>query len=127
MIELGIVTDDAERLVAFYCDGFGFTVERTLTFPQGIVYRLLLNGARCKIFQPATGAEHRATSEPWHQYRGTGYGALHVADAEAAANQAIAAGATVIMAVASHRPGAKAGLLADPDGNVWEVLEESAS
>jgi uncharacterized glyoxalase superfamily protein PhnB len=126
-LELGIVTDNADRLVVFYCEGLGFAVERTLTFPQGTVHRLRRDDARCKIFQPATGADHRAPSEPWHRYRGISYGALHVSDAEATARDAIVAGASVIMAVMSHRPGAKAGLITDPDGNVWEILEESDS
>ena len=125
-LEIGIVTDAADRLVAFYRDGFGFSVERSLTFPQGTVHRLRCGQARCKIFQPESGAEHRPPAEPWHRYRGIGYGALHVDDAEATVLAAVAAGATVVMPVTSHRPGARAALLADPDGNVWEVLEEPA-
>jgi len=123
-IELGIVTDDHERLVAFYVQGFGFEIERVLEFPQGIVHRLRNGDACCKIFRPAGGAEHRPAADPWHRYRGIGYGALHVDDAELTVERAVAAGGTVIMPVTSHRPGAKAALVADPDGNVWEVLEE---
>ncbi len=124
-LELGIVTDD-EPLVAFYIAAFGFEVERVLEFPQGTVHRLRCGEAGLKIFRPSSGAEHRPVAEPWHRYRGISYGALHVADAESVVERAVEAGATVIMAVTSHRPGAKAGLVADPDGNVWEILEESA-
>jgi uncharacterized glyoxalase superfamily protein PhnB len=126
-LELGFVTDNAERLVAFYVEGFGFTVERSFEFPQGTVHRLRCGEAQLKVYQPAAGAEHRPVADPWHRYRGTGYGALHVDDAESACAQAVIAGASVVMPVASHRPGAKAGIIKDPDGNVWELLEEAAS
>ncbi len=125
-LEVGIVTDDDESLVAFYVAGLGFAVERVLEFPQGIVHRLRCGDAGLKIYRPSTGAEHRPVAEPWHRYRGISYAALHVSDAESVVERAVEAGATVIMAVTSHRPEAKAGLVADPDGNVWEILEESA-
>jgi predicted enzyme related to lactoylglutathione lyase len=125
-LELGIVTDDPERLVAFYVAGFGFEVERVLEFPQGIVHRLRRGDACLKIYRPSTGAEHRPDAEPWHRYRGTGYGVLLVDDAERTVERAVAAGASVIAAVTSHRRGAKVALITDLDGNVWEVLEESA-
>ncbi len=126
-VELGLVTDDAERLVAFYVAGLGFQVQRVLHFPQGDVHRLRCDDAQLKIYQPASGAEHRASPEPWHRYRATGYGALHVDDAESVVERAVAGGATVITTLTSHRPGAKFALICDPDGNVWEILQESAS
>ncbi len=125
-LELGIVTDDDAFLVAFYVAGFGFEVERVLEFPQGTVHRLRCGDAGLKIYRPASGAEHRPVAEPWHRYRGIGYGALHVADAKSVVERAVEAGAMVVMPVAGHRPGAKVALIADPDGNVWEILEESA-
>lgn len=124
-LELGFVTDDAERLVAFYVAGFGFRIDKYFEFPQGSVHRLLCGDAQLKVYQPAAGAEHRPAAEPWHHYRGTGYGALHVDDAETVFDQAVSAGATVIVPVYSHRPGAKVGIVSDPDGNTWELLEES--
>ena len=36
------------------------------------------------------------------------------------------AGGTVLTATTEHRPGAAFALVADPDGNVWELLQESA-
>jgi len=125
--EIGFVTGDADRLVRFYVDAFGFEVERVLEFPQGAVHRLRAGAVACKIFQPAGGVEPRGAADPWHRFGATMYGALHVGDASAVEARAIAQGARVIMPVTSHRPGAKAGLVADPDGNVWELLEESST
>ena len=125
-LEAGIVTADADRLVAFYRDGLGFTVDRKLTFPQGTVYRLSRDLALCKIYQPASGAADRPAAEPWHRFAGFCYAALHVDDAAAEVDRAVAEGATVLTPLNSHRPGAWFAMIADPDGNVWELLQEGS-
>lgn len=124
-VEVGIVTADAPGLVAFYRDGLGFSVESVRTFPQGEVHRLRSGEARCKLYQPAEGVVARPPAEPWHAHPGMAYGALLVDDADAVVDRARAAGATVLVEVVSHRPGARYALLRDPEGNVWEILEES--
>lgn len=124
-LEVGFVTDDAPALVRFYTDGLAFTVHVAFEFPQGSVHRLRRDDACCKIFQPVSGAEPRERAEPWHRFRGIGYAALHVADAESEVERAVAAGAEILTPVTAHRPGARFALIADPDGNVWEILQES--
>ncbi|MCU1391374.1 MAG: Glyoxalase/bleomycin resistance protein/dioxygenase [Ilumatobacteraceae bacterium] len=124
-LEVGIVSDDAAGLAAFYRDGFGFTVERVLQFPQGTVHRLRRDDACCKIYQPAEGAADRPAAEPWHANAGICYAALHVDDASAEVARAVRAGGSVLVPLSNHRPGAWFALVADPDGNVWEVLQEA--
>ncbi len=124
-VEVGIVTTDAARLAAFYEAGLGFSVEAVYDFPQGSVYRLRRDGARCKLFQPATAVRDKPPAEHFSSYRGIGYGALLVDDAEAEVARACAHGATLLEGVISHRPGARYALIEDPDGNAWEVLEEA--
>ena len=125
-LEAGIVSADAAPLAQFYCYGHGFTVERVLQFPQGDVHRLRRDEARLKIHQPVGGVEHRPAADPWFRYNGHCYAALHVDDAAAEVARAATAGASVLVAVTNHRPGAWFGLIADPEGNVWEILQESA-
>ncbi|MEI2706379.1 MAG: VOC family protein [Ilumatobacteraceae bacterium] len=122
--EVGIVSVDADALAAFYCTGMGFTVERRLEFPQGVVLRMVSGAARCKIFQPAGGAVVPPPAPVWHHGAGMAYAALHVTDAGALVDHAVAAGAEVITPVQSHRPGARFAMIRDPQGNVWEILEE---
>ena len=123
--EVGIVARDAEGLTAFYTRGLGFVVESMFEFPQGTVRRLRRGPARCKLFQPAEGVTERPPAEPWFAHPGIAYGALLVDDAEAEVDRARAAGAEVLVEVVAHRPGARYALLRDPEGNVWEILEES--
>ena len=126
-LEAGIVSADAGRLAAFYCDGLGFAIERVLEFPQGTVHRLRRNEARLKIHQPVGGAEDRLRADPWSRFSGYCYAALHVDDVAGEVDRAEQAGASVLVPVTNHRPGAWFALIADPEGNVWEVLQETSS
>lgn len=124
-LEVGLVTSDAARLVRFYEDGCGFVVAQTLEFPQGSVHRLRRDDAQIKIHQPIGGAESRGPIDPWYRYRGICYAALHVDDIEAEVGHALRAGAALLTPITNHRPGASFALIADPDGNVWEILQET--
>jgi len=121
---VGIVARDGERLARFYGDGLGFVVVSTTSFPQGTVRRLRRGPARCKVFEPAEGVAERPRSEPWYGFPGAAYAALLVDDADAEVARARAAGAEILVEPVSHRPGARYSLLRDPEGNVWEILQE---
>ena len=124
MLEAGIITAAAGPLLAFYRDGFGFELDSTREFPQGTVHRMRRGDAHIKLYQPAGGARPAPRPEPWHAEEGLTYAALHVDDAAAVLDQAVRAGASVLVEVTAHRPGARFALITDPQGNVWELLEE---
>ncbi|WP_436795211.1 VOC family protein [Actinospongicola halichondriae] len=124
-VSAGIVTDDADELLTFYADGLGFQLESTSEFPQGTVHRLRRDDAHCKLYAPVDGAARPPRPDPWFRDVGFAYAALHVDDVEATAAAAQRAGAAVLTAPTSHRPGAVYALIADPQGNVWELLQEA--
>lgn len=123
-LEAGIVSRDAAALVDFYKRGFGFETDRVLEFAQGTVHRLVNERAAIKVFQPAELPSELDREVAFSDTAGFSYAALHVDDAKSALDRAVAAGATVISELRSHRPGAQAALLQDPDGNSWELLQE---
>lgn len=123
-LSAGIITDDVDELVAFYCGGLGFVVESTSEFPQGTVVRLRRDEARCKLYAPAGGADRAPGPEPWFRDTGFAYAALIVDDVDTTAASAADAGATIVTEPTSHRPGARYALITDPQGNVWELLQE---
>lgn len=123
-LSAGIVTDDADALIAFYTAGLGFSVESTSAFPQGTVIRLRRDEANCKLYAPAGGAARPPLPEPWFRDVGFAYAALHVDDVDATVALAVDAGASVLASPTSHRPGARYALISDPQGNVWELLQE---
>lgn len=124
-LSAGIVTDDATELLAFLQAGLGFAVESTSEFPQGTVHRLRRDEARCKVFAPAGGVQPTPPPDPWFRDRGFAYAALHVDDVAAAADRAVTAGATVLAPPTEHRAGAAFAMIVDPQGNVWELLQEA--
>jgi catechol 2,3-dioxygenase-like lactoylglutathione lyase family enzyme len=123
-LSMGIVTDDGDTLVAFYRDGLGFELEDDRTFPLGQVRRFVHGSARLKIFEPAGDTAPGPVGQTWWEHRGMAYGALEVSDAGRVVADALAAGASLLAPVTEHRPGARAAIIADPQGNVWEILEE---
>ena len=124
-IEPGIVTGDGAALAGFYCDALGFSVESVLTFPQGVVRRLRRDDARLKLYQPARTEGAAPHAGKWPERAGWAYAALHVADAPAEVEAVRAGGGTIITEVTNHRPGACFAMIADPEGNVWELLQET--
>jgi predicted enzyme related to lactoylglutathione lyase len=125
-LEAGIVTDDIDGLTRFYVDGLDFTVLSDMQFSAGQVRRLERGDAAIKLFRPSVATSPRPGGEHWHSFRGFSYAALHVHDADAEVTRASAAGGRLIHPVTAHRPGARFALIADPAGNVWEILEETA-
>ena len=123
-LEAGLITADGERLACFYVDALGFTVDRTLEFPQGTVRRLSHGTALLKIFEPAD-APMPLADQPWNAGSGFRYAALHVVDAVSAVAAITAHGGTIVADVSTHRPGACFALVTDPDGNVWEIRQEN--
>ncbi len=123
-IEPGIISDDADRLAAFYLEALGFHLHRELSFPAGEVRRLVRGAAQLKIYQPAEPNGPPARPAEWHRRAGWAYAALHVDDAAAEVAAVREHGGSVITDVTNHRPGAHFALVADPEGNVWEILQE---
>lgn len=124
-IEAGIVTANATALASFYCNAFGFAVDRVFEFPEGQVHRLSRGSAYLKIFQPSEMPTTPAQPDPWHARAGWGYASLHVEDLAAEVERVRSRGGRVIAEPANHRPDAGLALVADPEGNVWEILYEA--
>jgi catechol 2,3-dioxygenase-like lactoylglutathione lyase family enzyme len=123
-LEGGIVTADAAQLVAFYRDAFEFDLQLTHATTVGTLYKLRRGHAWLKLFQPAAVTGSPQPMEPWYALAGMRYVALYVADARAAFARAKDAGASVLLEPTSHRPGAIASLVRDPQGNVIELLQD---
>ena len=124
-LEAGIVTGDVAALVRFYCEALGFSVDKELSFSEGEVYRLVRDAAQLKLFQPNDAREPAPVPDVWHERVGWAYAALHVTDAAAEVSRVVEHGGAVLTDVTNHRPGACYALVAYPDGNVLELLQET--
>lgn len=127
-LEAGIVAADAALLTAFYERVFDFELTSRLEFEGlGSVLKLRRGPVRIKLFSPQPAATERLDVEPWYAGAGWRYAALYLESADALreiVGAVEANGGGVVLAPASHRPGAVVAVVRDPEGNVWELLYE---
>jgi uncharacterized glyoxalase superfamily protein PhnB len=126
-LEAGIVGRDHD-LLAFYVDVLEFEVTNRLEFPDGLLVKLRRENARLKIFLPASTPTAPPACDPYWELGGWRYAALCFDDLDAmhaVFARVDASNGRVVMPPRSHRPDAEAALVADPEGNHWELLWEA--
>jgi PhnB protein len=112
---------DVDTAIAFYAEAFGATVRQRVEAPNGrIVVVLELEGMP---FGVATEAPELGTPSPESAGATTVRVSLHVDDPDAAAAQAIAAGATEMFPVADQPYGLRQGRVVDPFGHHWLIAD----
>jgi lactoylglutathione lyase len=125
---VGLSVADLEAAEAFYTTAFGFARQLAfelaphpirgvmLTHPDGFRLELFEHSASVPGLQAATPIEAHAT-------RGYNHFALRSADIEGLWEQALEAGASAVMPPAdSPEPGVRFAFLADPEGNLVELV-----
>ncbi|MGE0608081.1 MAG: VOC family protein [Pirellulales bacterium] len=115
-----LIVQDAKRAIEFYRQAFGATENMRLTMPDGKVghAELQIGDSRIMLADefPDMGAKCPAS------YGGTPVSLLlYVADVDAAAERAVAAGATVKRPVADQFYGDRSGVFVDPSGHNWSL------
>jgi len=124
-IDLGIVTRDAGPMVAFYRDLLGFSDEGQMPMPNiGTMTRLRCGTSLIKIVE----ATPKSDAAPGGIVGSSGYRywTMSVTNLEALVDSLKAAEVSVIIPVTELRPGIRIAMVADPDGNWVEFLEEAA-
>lgn len=128
---LGLNVADLEAMVAWYTEALDLKVEFEFALPQFAFRGAMLvspDGYRIELL-------HRAGNRPGLQAgspveaaltRGYGHFALDVEDVDARYDALLAAGATDIMSPRpSPEPGVRMAYVADPEGNLIELLDRS--
>ncbi len=123
-IDLGIVTTDAERALAFYRDTLGFESEGEMPMPgRGVMHRLLCGTSLIKIV--VNGREPKATAPSGGIGGSTGYRywTISVSNLVEMVKRCGDGGYKVVIAATEIRPGIRIAMVEDPDGNWVEFLE----
>ncbi|ETK34747.1 VOC family protein [Microbispora sp. ATCC PTA-5024] len=127
---VGLSVADLDRQCRFYIEAFGFHEEYRTEIPDaGIRMALLAGAGRTGIeLTERAGSASRHFADPVEAAGTQGYfhWALTVDDLDAAVATAVACGARPVSAPApARRPGIRFAYLADPEGNLVELLHHT--
>jgi catechol 2,3-dioxygenase-like lactoylglutathione lyase family enzyme len=121
-LDIGIVTVNVAAMLHFYADTLGLPAAGEVAVPGGIVHKLQCGDSLIKLLaltQAPAGECHRGGFAAATGYR---YCTLTVADLDAAVERCRAAGCTIAVEIVSPRPGLRAAMVEDPDGNTVELM-----
>ena len=124
-VDVGLVSA-SESLVEFYETVLGLERAEPRVFPFATVHRLVCGPVILKVMVPADAPAAVPPAEPFWAAAGLRYLTLWVDDLAGIASRWTGAGGTVTMPPTEIRPGVSTAMLTDPDGNVVEMMQQSA-
>ena len=123
-IDLGLVTQNAEAMLAFYRDILGLPFEATLTMPDGtVMHRLTCGQTTLKLLQHQKTANSAAAPGGITGATGIRYFTISVTNLAEMLTHCAAAGVPIPVGQTEIRPGVQIAMLEDPEGNWVELLE----
>jgi catechol 2,3-dioxygenase-like lactoylglutathione lyase family enzyme len=125
-LDLGIITNNLEPMLAFYQDTLGLPLAAVIDMPGGgVMHRYKVGESVLKIIETEPRPSVAAAPGGIRGATGLRYLTLHVTDLDAAVNAVQAAGQEVVVAQKTIRPGVNIAIVTDPDGNWVELLNNS--
>jgi catechol 2,3-dioxygenase-like lactoylglutathione lyase family enzyme len=123
-IDLGIITRDAEPMLAFYRDLLGLDVEGVIPMPSGgTMHRLKVGDSVVKIVQLERAPPADAATGGIPGATGYRYWTVHISNLAAVVQLCEQAGHKVVVPPKVIRPGITIAMVVDPDGNWVELLQ----
>jgi catechol 2,3-dioxygenase-like lactoylglutathione lyase family enzyme len=126
---VGLSVGDLDAACEFYSRAFGFTRQLEFELPPHPIRGVMLrhdSGMRLELFERAGSAAGIQGATPIEALATRGYGhfALAAPDIDVVFAAALEAGATAVFEPApSPEPGVRFAFLADPEGNLVELVE----
>ncbi len=122
-VDLGIVTNNGDAMVAFYRDVLGFREEPQTPFPAGgVMHRLWCGESLIKVVVPDNAAPTSAEYGPPAKATGLRYWTITVSNLPEIVGQVEAAGHKIVVPPTEVRPGVTIAMVTDPDGNWVEFI-----
>lgn len=123
-LDAGLVSANAEPLLAFYQAVAGMEVLPALTLPNiGTIHKLACGESILRVMVPEKPPA-ADTSESFSAQAGIRYLTLEVTDIAASVEAVRAHGGSVTLEPFELRPGRQVAQVADPDGNMVELGQE---
>jgi glyoxylase I family protein len=123
-IDLGIITRDAQRMLAFYQGLLGLPLEAVIPMPSGgTMHRLKVGESVVKIVELEQPPTCDAVPGGIPAATGYRYWTINVSNLAASVEACMEAGIKVVVPPRVIRPGVTIAIVADPDGNWLELLQ----
>ena len=126
----GLSVPDLDRSLDWYCETFGFTRGFAFEIPQARMrgaFAVGPNGVAVELIERAGSLPGAQPADPpaANAVRGYNHICLAVADLDGTYLRVVAAGARAVWDPrASPEPGVRMAYVADPDGNLIELIED---
>jgi glyoxylase I family protein len=125
-IDIGIITNNLEKMLVFYRDYLDLELEAVIDMPGGgVMHRLQAGESIVKIIETDPRPEVEAAPGGIRGATGYRYWTLHVTDLVGLVDQLQAEGVEVVVPVKTIREGVTIAIVADPDGNWVELLHNA--
>lgn len=126
-IDIGIVCNDIDAMLTFYGETLGLPLEGTIPMPGGgKMNRFKVGDSVIKVIELDPKPETPAAPGGIRGATGYRYWTITCSNLADCVARAGAAGAKIVVAAKEVRPGITIAIIADPDGNWVELLQEDA-
>jgi predicted enzyme related to lactoylglutathione lyase len=126
-IDIGIVCNDIDAMLTFYGETLGLPLEGTIPMPGGgKMNRFKVGDSVIKVIELDPTPETQAAPGGIRGATGYRYWTITCSNLADCVSRAEAAGAKIVVAAKEVRPGITIAIIADPDGNWVELLQEDA-
>jgi catechol 2,3-dioxygenase-like lactoylglutathione lyase family enzyme len=122
-IDLGVVTADGERALAFYRDTLGLSVDGEIPVPgMGLIKRLPCGDSVIKLFILDRAPPLRTATGGFSRQTGFRYCTLEVENLDEVVGACRRDGHPIPVEIRDLRPGVRVAMVEDPDGNTIELM-----
>jgi catechol 2,3-dioxygenase-like lactoylglutathione lyase family enzyme len=126
-LDVGIVTNDTDAMMAFYVDLLGLELVETSPVPGGTMRKLRWGNSAVKIVQLNRRTDISAPRGGLRGATGLRYLTIRLDDLAKVVAACESARVRVVVSATQIRPGLRIAIVEDPDGNWVEFAEEDAA
>lgn len=120
--DVGVVTGDVERALAFYRDTLGFPKDSEMSSPGGTLHRLRVGESFIKLIAPEQPPAARAAGGGISGALGFRYATFWLTNLDETVEACRCFGAKIALEPRPLRPGVRVAMVEDPEGNTIELL-----
>ena len=127
-IDLGIVTHNIDKMIAFYSDTLGFKKIGEVPFPGlGVVNKLDCGKSQIKILALEEPPKHENVTGDFTTSSGFRYCSLNLNNLKDVVDSCVSADVQVVNDPMEIRPKVWVAIIKEPDGNLIELMQDGSA